>query len=77
MTISITTAKGQVVIPAEIREKYGIRKGSKVSIVDEGGVIILRPLMEDPIEGSRGILKGETSLLQALLKDRREEVARE
>lgn len=76
MAISITTAKGQVVIPAEIREKYGIRKGSKIIITDGDGVIIIKPMLDDPIEESRGILKGETSLLQALLRDRREEAER-
>ena len=78
MTISRVTVKGQVVIPAKLRKKYGIRKGTKVSISEgaDQGVIILRPLSDDPISASKGMLKGETSILKALLRDRKEEAAR-
>jgi AbrB family looped-hinge helix DNA binding protein len=72
--IAKTTIKGQVVIPAELRKKYKIKKGSKVNIYEgEGNVIIIKPLPEDPIEASKGMLKGKTSILKALLKDRQEE----
>jgi AbrB family looped-hinge helix DNA binding protein len=72
--IARATIKGQVVIPAELRKKYNIKKGSKVNIYEgEGNVIIIKPLPEDPIEASKGMLKGKTSLLKVLLKDREEE----
>jgi AbrB family looped-hinge helix DNA binding protein len=72
--IAKATVKGQVVIPAELRKKYKIKKGSKVNIYEgEGNVIIIKPLPEDPIEASKGMLKGKTSILKALLKDRQEE----
>ncbi|HZV47016.1 MAG TPA: AbrB/MazE/SpoVT family DNA-binding domain-containing protein [Thermodesulfovibrionales bacterium] len=72
--IAKTTIKGQIVIPAALRKKYNIKKGSKVSIYEgEGNIIIIKPLPEDPIEASKGMLKGKTSILKALLKDREEE----
>jgi AbrB family looped-hinge helix DNA binding protein len=72
--IAKATTKGQVVIPADLRKKFNIKKGSKVSIYEgEGNIIIVRPLPEDPIEASKGMLKGKTSILKALLKDREEE----
>jgi AbrB family looped-hinge helix DNA binding protein len=72
--IAKATFKGQVVIPAELRKKYKIKKGSKVNIYEgEGNVIIIKPLPEDPIEASKGMLKGKTSILKALQKDRQEE----
>ncbi len=72
--IAKATVKGQVVIPAELRKKYKIKKGSKVNIYEgEGNVIIIKPLPEDPIEASKGMLKGKTSILKALLEDRQEE----
>ena len=75
--IAKATIKGQVVIPAELRKKYNIKKGSKVSIYEgEGNVIIIKPLPEDPIKASKGMLKGKTSLLKALLRDREEEASR-
>lgn len=74
MNIAKATIKGHVIIPAELRRKYKIKKGSKVSIYEgEGNVIIIKPLPEDPIEASKGMLKGKTSILKALLKDRKEE----
>ncbi len=77
MKISRATVKGHVVIPAELRKKYNIKKGTRVGITEgEGKVIIVKPLPDEPIEASRGALKGKTSLLKALLKDRREEAKR-
>ena len=77
MTISKTTVKGQVVIPAPLRKKYNIKKGTRVAISEgEGNVIVIKPLPDDPIEASRGMLKGKTSLMKALLKDRNEEAKR-
>jgi AbrB family looped-hinge helix DNA binding protein len=77
MTISKATIKGQVIIPVELRRKFNIKKGTRVAILEgEGRMILLRPLPDDPIEASRGVLKGKTSLTKALLKDRREEAKR-
>lgn len=77
MTIAKATVKGHVIIPAELRKKYNITKGSKVCIYEgKGGVIIIKPIPEDPIEESRGMLKGKPSLLKALMRDRREEADR-
>jgi AbrB family looped-hinge helix DNA binding protein len=75
MTVVKATVKGQVVIPARLRKKYGIAKGTRVSVSEgrDGGVILLRPLPDDPITASRGMLKGETSILKALLNERKEE----
>jgi len=74
MIIAKTTEKGHVIIPSALRKKYKIKKGTRVAISEgEGNVILLKPLPDDPIEASRGMLKGGTSLVQALLKDRSEE----
>jgi len=45
MSIVKATIKGQVVIPAEIRRKYHITKGTKVIIIDKDGEIILKPFL--------------------------------
>jgi AbrB family looped-hinge helix DNA binding protein len=74
MTISKTTTKGQVIIPAELRKKFNIKKGTRVAIMEgEGRVILIKLLPDDPIEASRGMLKGKTSLTKAPLKNRQEE----
>ncbi len=42
MAIATLTAKGQIVIPAEIRARHELTPGTQVEFVDEGGVIRLR-----------------------------------
>ncbi len=77
MKISRATTKGQVIIPAELRKKFNIRKGTRIAISEgEGQVILMRPLPDDPIDASKGMLKGRTSILDSLMKDRREEANR-
>jgi len=54
------TAKGQVVIPVEIRARYDLTPGTQVEFVDEGGAIRLvvhrRVPPSDPA-GGYGLLK--------------------
>ena len=72
--ITKATTKGQVVIPADLRRKFKIGKGTRLAITEgEGNVILVRPIPDDPIEASRGLLRGKTSLRKALLKNRRED----
>jgi AbrB family looped-hinge helix DNA binding protein len=77
MTISKATVKGQVLIPVELRKKFNIKKGTRIAISEgQGNVIVLKPVPDDPIEASRGMLRGKKSLTKALLQDRREEARR-
>jgi AbrB family looped-hinge helix DNA binding protein len=78
MPIATVSEEGWVVIPQEIREKYGLKKGSQVTILDFGGRITLMPVPEgDPIERGFGLLKGGPSMTEALLEDRRLELEHE
>jgi AbrB family looped-hinge helix DNA binding protein len=77
MPTAKVSAKGWVVIPAALREKYRIEPGGRVRIVDYGGVLSIVPSMSDPVHESRGVLKGKTSLTRALLVERRRERRRE
>ena len=52
------STKGQVVIPAELRERYGMSPGTRVAFEAKGDVIILRPITDSYIESLRGCLKG-------------------
>ena len=77
MPIVRTSGKGQVVIPAAIRRRAGIRAGDKVSVQEQDGIIVVVPVMKKPGESLRGILKGRPSLIEALLKSREKERMRE
>jgi AbrB family looped-hinge helix DNA binding protein len=76
MNTSIVSAKGWVVIPQELRERYGLKKGDKVHFVEYGGVIAVVPVSKNPVGESAGMLKGDTSLVEALLKSRQEDAAK-
>ena len=69
--------KGWVVIPAELRKKYGIKPGARRQFVDYGGVMELIPVPENPIEAAAEMLKGGSSLTEALLAEHRRELDNE
>ena len=73
MSVMTTTVKGQVVIPARIRKKFGIVKGTPVHIYDEDNRIVVEPVHEDPVQKGRGMLKSRGRVLKSLIKDRAEE----
>ncbi|MCJ7545328.1 MAG: AbrB/MazE/SpoVT family DNA-binding domain-containing protein [Deltaproteobacteria bacterium] len=70
------TVKGQVVIPAKIRHRLGIKKGTKFYVEDREGEIILRPLNKEYFQKMSGILKGG-GLVKALEETRAEDRKRE
>ena len=73
MKTSKLSANGRVVIPQELRERYGLKKSDKVRFVEYGGVIAIVPVAKDPVGESMGMLKGDTPLVKALLQSRRED----
>jgi AbrB family looped-hinge helix DNA binding protein len=70
------TIKGQVVIPAKIRHRLGIKKGSKFHVEERNGEIILRPLNREYFQRMSGILKG-SGLVKELEETRAEDLKRE
>lgn len=73
MPIVTSTIKGQIVIPAEIRARFNIKKGTQVNVYDEGDKIIVEPLADNPIEKGRGMLKTKGKILRTLIADREKE----
>jgi len=73
MAVVTSTVKGQIVIPAEIRKKLNINKGTRVNIYQEGDRIVVEPLSDDPISQGRGMLKTRGRVLRALIADRKKE----
>ena len=55
---AIVTSKGQLVIPAAIRRRYHIKKGTEIHIEEVDNGILLRPITDQSIERVRGILAG-------------------
>ena len=75
MTEVVVTRKGQITIPVEIRRKFGIEESSKVEVVEEEGMIVIkkRPSIFD-LAGS-GAGKGDVEELKRMLDRMREEDA--
>jgi AbrB family looped-hinge helix DNA binding protein len=56
------TTKGQIVIPAALRRKYGIKSGTKIIVADTGEGIMLKPVTEEYLKNLQGSLKGKGGL---------------
>jgi AbrB family looped-hinge helix DNA binding protein len=69
----VVTTKGQLVIPARLRRRFGIKKGTRVTFLEDAGRIIVQPVTREFIRGLRGSLQGEPSALAALLTERQRE----
>ena len=72
MESSVVTIKGQIVIPARLRNRVGIKKGTKVFIEEKDGDIIIHPATPEFYERTYGVLKGG-GLVKALEESRRKE----
>ena len=53
----VFTSKGQVVIPARIRRRHKIRKGTMAVVREEGTRIVLEPITAELIRSLRGSIK--------------------
>ena len=74
MAVVKTYAKGQIIIPKNLRAKLGILPGKKVSLRLVDDHLELRPLPDDPIEFLTGIFKDHPhSLSDELLRERKKD----
>jgi len=73
---TLVTKRGQTVIPAPIRKKYGIGEGTVLQWIDTGEGIKVVPVPQNIIKAMRGMAKGER-LLESLLQERGVDSARE
>ena len=76
MSVVKISQKGWVVIPAELRRRYGWKPGDRLRVVDYGGIVSLQPVLENPEEEGWGSSKGPGRSLLKTLKDAKEEERR-
>ena len=77
---TVISSKGQVIIPAEMRERYGLKKGTPATWTEEKGRLILTPITVQHIREIRGFLKpkpGQPSMFEELFAERARERERE
>jgi AbrB family looped-hinge helix DNA binding protein len=77
---TVISSKGQVVIPAELREQFGLEKGTPATWTEDQGRLVLTPLSKNRLSEIRGFLKpkpGEPSMFEDHLAERERERERE
>lgn len=77
---TVISSRGQVVIPAELREQLGLAKGTHATWTEEQGRLVLTPLTEQRLREFRGFLKpkpGEPTMFEEHLAERERERERE
>ena len=77
METAYITSKGQLVIPAKLRRRYGMKPGTKVCFVERENEIVFQPVTKEYIRSVCGMLKSDTSVTQELLKERGKDKERE
>ena len=56
------STKGQVVIPAELRQELGLENGTQLSVERQGDAILLRPITAAFVRALRGSTRGAGSV---------------
>lgn len=70
---TVISSKGQVVIPAELRQQFGLEKGTPATWTEEEGRLVLTPITARRLREIRGFLKpkpGEPSAFEGLFEER-------
>jgi AbrB family looped-hinge helix DNA binding protein len=67
------TVKGQILIPASLRRKYKIERGTPLRVYGRRNHIVLEPVVRDLVEEGRGMLKTKGRILKSLIEDRKRE----
>ena len=77
---TVISSKGQVVVPAELREQLGLKQGTRATWTEDKGRLILMPITERVLDEIEGFLKprpGQPSVFEAHLEERERERRRE
>jgi AbrB family looped-hinge helix DNA binding protein len=77
MERAYVTSKGQLVVPARLRKRYGIKAGTKVCFIERNNEILFQPITKEYIQRVRGMLVSESSMTEELLKERARDKERE
>jgi AbrB family looped-hinge helix DNA binding protein len=64
------TSKGQIVIPARLRRRFGLKAGTKVRFIEHGNEILFQPVTKEYIRNLCGMLTSETLVTKELLRER-------
>jgi AbrB family looped-hinge helix DNA binding protein len=77
---TVISSRGQVVIPAELRQQLGLEKGTRATWSEERGRLVLTPMTERQLDEIMGFLKpapGKPSMFEESFAERERERKRE
>jgi AbrB family looped-hinge helix DNA binding protein len=77
MFLVTISSKGQIAIPARIRKKLNIIKGTRCTIEERNGELVLQPISAEYLEKAAGVLQTKSKLNKLLLRERMHEKQRE
>lgn len=77
MTTAVVTSKGQIVIPAKIRRRLNINRGTKLCIEEKGSELILKAVTPEYFKSVAGILATKGKLAKSLIKERQKDKRKE
>lgn len=73
METGYVTSKGQLVIPANLRRKFGIKTGTRVNFFEEKDGIKIIPVTPEVIDANNGFLGTDGILIKALMDEKKKE----
>ena len=66
---TVATSKGQVVIPARFRKALKIKPGTRISVRQVDGHLVLQPITHDFIDSLCGSVENGADLIASLIRD--------
>lgn len=72
--VTTLSDRGQTAIPARIRKRFKLKAHQQLEWAEDGKVIYVLPVANDPIAAFRG--SSPKGVMQALSRSRREDAAR-
>lgn len=76
MPVATVSSKGQIIIPAEVRKKKGIKQGDRFEVKMLENQLLLVPVEKKSLAGLYGLFKGE-GLTRSLQEEHERELAKE
>ena len=76
MEVVKATVKGQILIPASLRRRFKIERGTALRVYGRKNHIVLEPLARNLVDEGRGMLKTKGKVLRSLIEDRKSEAKR-
>jgi AbrB family looped-hinge helix DNA binding protein len=65
------TSKGQLVLPAELRRRLRLQKGTRLAVSEDNGQIIIRPVNREFIDLVRGSIRLGPDAVEDMIRSKR------